>query len=641
MLRKSFIPIVCLLIIIQSKFSFSYIPFLTDEEQLVNNLAEPEEESETQNEEIEYFDKIAKLEDNLNQEQEKFIHKYIIKDTPQPQALPVLNDEKGQSGYIYIEFDRDVQRKQIEDLLKYIAEFSAQPLDTFKELSIKNNLILFRAECKNMTLNSLVNKILKYQIKILKEKGLEILGSGLVDDGEKAKFDAIKKSQQTKEILIIFGIVSLVALSTLLILVFIAYMVKKRFFTNNEYFDGKKSLDDEECLIHNESSNSSKWLAYVPFYKPKKNNLESPCQEYQDLCRQRMHSKVSPINPSVCTSITNAQTPALPSPANNCQVVNNSNTINSTPIRITDSNQSRNASWLEESMCHFNIDITTGHVILSYMEKYLNDKDLINKEWNYLTEYVPDENSTYTASQMKNYKRNRYEDRLPYDYSLVKLRNAEESDYINASYIIDDDPKNPAYIAAQSPLQETASEFWQMLWDNQTVVIVNLSNKMDTDKSYQYWPDKGSKIYNKYEIQLASEHIWNDDFLVRNFFFKNIETDKTRTVTQYQYLSWQEDQVPCVKSFLDFRRKVNKSYTSKTCPIVVHCNDGMGRTGTFILIDMVLNKIGKDVKEIDLAATLEFLRDQRPHMIRHKNQYEFSFEVIIHEIKNYLNHRGN
>jgi receptor-type tyrosine-protein phosphatase N len=62
----------------------------------------------------------------------------------------------------------------------------------------------------------------------------------------------------------------------------------------------------------------------------------------------------------------------------------------------------------------------------------------------------------------------------------------------------------------------------------------------------------------------------------------------------------------------------------------------VGRTGTYVLIDMVLNKITKGAKEIDLAATLEFLRDQRCSMIKSKSQFEFSFAVITEEVQNML-----
>lgn len=60
---------------------------------------------------------------------------------------------------------------------------------------------------------------------------------------------------------------------------------------------------------------------------------------------------------------------------------------------------------------------------------------------------------------------------------------------------------------------------------------------------------------------------------------------------------------------------MNKSYRGRSCPIVVHCSDGAGRTGTYCLIDMVLSRMAKGAKEIDIAATLEHLRDQRPRMV--------------------------
>jgi len=54
------------------------------------------------------------------------------------------------------------------------------------------------------------------------------------------------------------------------------------------------------------------------------------------------------------------------------------------------------------------------------------------------------------------------------------------------------------------------------------------------------------------------------------------------------------------------------------------------------MIDMVLNKIAKEAKEIDLAATVEYLRDQRKDMIKNKNQFEFSFAVVTEEVQNML-----
>ncbi|XP_009273288.1 PREDICTED: receptor-type tyrosine-protein phosphatase-like N [Aptenodytes forsteri] len=78
--------------------------------------------------------------------------------------------------------------------------------------------------------------------------------------------------------------------------------------------------------------------------------------------------------------------------------------------------------------------------------------------------------------------------------------------------------------------------------------------------------------------------------------------------------------------------KVNKCYRGRSCPIIVHCSDGAGRTGTYILVDMVLNRMAKGVKEIDIAATLEHIRDQRPGMVQTKDQFEFALTAVAEEV---------
>ena len=47
-------------------------------------------------------------------------------------------------------------------------------------------------------------------------------------------------------------------------------------------------------------------------------------------------------------------------------------------------------------------------------------------------------------------------------------------------------------------------------------------------------------------------------------------------------------------------------------------SDGVGRTGTYILLDMVLNRIAKGAREINIVATLEYIRDQRAKMVKTK-----------------------
>ncbi|VDO61539.1 unnamed protein product, partial [Onchocerca flexuosa] len=81
-----------------------------------------------------------------------------------------------------------------------------------------------------------------------------------------------------------------------------------------------------------------------------------------------------------------------------------------------------------------------------------------------------------------------------------------------------------------------------------------------------------------------------------------------------------------------FCRKINKSYRGRAVPIVVHCTDGTGRTGTFCLLDMILNRVTRGVKELNVAGSLEHLRDQRPGMVETCEQYKMVFVCLAEEI---------
>jgi receptor-type tyrosine-protein phosphatase N len=338
-------------------------------------------------------------------------------------------------------------------------------------------------------------------------------------------------------------------------------------------------------------------------------------KDYQDLCRARMAVKGQPVGDTVHGRITSLSRESEQSP----------------------SSRSSTSSWSEEPALH-NMDISTGHMVLSYMEDHLKNKDRLEQEWVALCAYVAEPCDISIASKKENLEKNRYADIVPYDHSRVvlnELSNAASSDYINASSITDHDPRNPAYIATQGPLPHTAPDFWQLIWEQGAVVIVMLTRLTEGGAAmcHRYWPEEGSELYHIYEVHLVSEHIWCDDYLVRSFYLKNVRTGETRTVTQFHFLSWPESGVPAsTKALLEFRRKVNKSYRGRSCPIVVHCSDGAGRTGTYCLIDMVLSRMAKGAKEIDIAATLEHLRDQRPRMVATKQQFEFVLTAVAEEV---------
>uniref|UniRef100_A0A663MXW8 Protein tyrosine phosphatase receptor type N n=1 Tax=Athene cunicularia TaxID=194338 RepID=A0A663MXW8_ATHCN len=347
--------------------------------------------------------------------------------------------------------------------------------------------------------------------------------------------------------------------------------------------------------------------------------------EYQELCRQHMAAK---------SLFGRAEAPAAP--AENSRVSSVSSQFSDAP-QPSPSSHSSTPSWCEEPV-QSNMDISTGHMILAYMEDHLRNRDRLAKEWQALCAYQAEPSVCSIAQSEANLKKNRNPDYVPYDHVRIKLKaetNPSRSDFINASPIIEHDPRMPAYIATQGPLSHTIADFWQMVWEHGCTVIVMLSPLAEDSVKQcdRYWPDEGSSLYHIYEVNLVSEHIWCEDFLVRSFYLKNVQSQETRTLTQFHFLSWPAEGIPATtRPLLDFRRKVNKCYRGRSCPIIVHCSDGAGRTGTYILIDMVLNRMAKGVKEIDIAATLEHIRDQRPGMVQTKDQFEFALTAVAEEV---------
>ncbi|MGH0146788.1 UNVERIFIED_CONTAM: hypothetical protein FKN15_009060 [Acipenser sinensis] len=140
----------------------------------------------------------------------------------------------------------------------------------------------------------------------------------------------------------------------------------------------------------------------------------------------------------------------------------------------------------------------------AYMEDHLKNKDRLQKEWEALCSYQAEPSTCSVAQSEANLKKNRNPDFVPYDHARVKLKaeiNPSRTDFINASTIIEHDPKMPAYIATQGPLSHTIADFWQMVWENGCTVIVMMTPLVEDGEKQcdRYWPDEGSSLYHIYE----------------------------------------------------------------------------------------------------------------------------------------------
>ncbi|KAI3413496.1 hypothetical protein GPALN_010986 [Globodera pallida] len=319
------------------------------------------------------------------------------------------------------------------------------------------------------------------------------------------------------------------------------------------------------------------------------------------------------------------------------------------------SKHSSTSSWPDESCAPSGtdqLDIGTGHVLFTFLKDHLEKPGEVNREWESVKDYANAAGETKVARRTENATKNVDATVLPYDDSLISLHcsnscetlvdvsssSAHSFGYYNASKIFDADPE-PTYIMAQAPQEKTVATFWQMAWEQGVALLVNLCDKDETKsgRCVQYWPEEGSKAFGNFEVHLVSEHIWSEHYVVRSLYLKNSTTCETRTVTQFHFLSWPSGGMPeSSKALLEFRRKVNKSYRGRASPVLVHCWNGAGKSGCYCLIDIVINRIQKGVKELNIAASLEHLRDQRMGMVENEEQFKFVFVCVAEEVSSRL-----
>lgn len=260
---------------------------------------------------------------------------------------------------------------------------------------------------------------------------------------------------------------------------------------------------------------------------------------------------------------------------------------------------------------------------------------------------TPGEWAILDALRPENHSRNRYSNVFPWDKNRVILpANPGGSDYINASWV-ELDPKF-RYIAAQGPLVETIHHFWAMcfneaeLQNSDTVVIAMVTPlvELGREKCAKYWPTKASPTWNM-EVPLRQDKInaalkvtWvsekyahDGDFLLTTLKLESPTV--TKTVIHYYYHKWQDARVPnLVDPLIALSREMCKIRQNipNIVPIV-HCSAGVGRTGTFIAIDYLLNgpdQFGKADAVFDLVTRL---RGDRMMMVQTVYQYLFLYEV--------------
>mmetsp|Transcript_7108 Transcript_7108/g.7796 ORF Transcript_7108/g.7796 Transcript_7108/m.7796 type:complete len:381 (+) Transcript_7108:9-1151(+) len=272
------------------------------------------------------------------------------------------------------------------------------------------------------------------------------------------------------------------------------------------------------------------------------------------------------------------------------------------------------------------------------------------------------------ALKSPNKSKNRYGNVIPFEKTAVKLKNDghKGSEYINASHVKGKASKlgveDQCYICCQAPLPKTFGDFWRMVWEQNASVILMLTKTVERGnrvKAHVYWPEEGkTQTYGKMRVQCTSVKKRGDLIIVRKFLIyyqedlsafsedalsssesEDEEFKLTETVpitaheaTQIQFVGWPDFGVPTDTNViyslireLDIRREQKR-------PVVCHCSAGIGRTGTFVAIHMLVHEAQRGAK-IDVKDTVLHLRSQRVGMVQNKDQYNFIYVALSDILK--------
>ncbi|KAI8916670.1 protein-tyrosine phosphatase-like protein [Powellomyces hirtus] len=253
------------------------------------------------------------------------------------------------------------------------------------------------------------------------------------------------------------------------------------------------------------------------------------------------------------------------------------------------------------------------------------------------------------AQQSQNMRRNRYYDIIPYDRSRVVLSSpspSDKSDYINASHF-QGLPGTRPYVVSQGPMESICGDFWQMIWEQKTSLIVMLTNEEERGrvKCHRYVPrTPGQRV--QYDnlggisvTLIEEETMPNGEVVLRRVSLEHGR--ETRNLWQLHFTAWPDHRASSpqsVLSVLDLSRQLQTLAEKETDagPMVVHCSAGCGRTGTFCTIDGVLqlleNQSNVHGQDDLVRQTVDKLREQRVSAVQTVEQYAFCYEAVLYRL---------
>ncbi|KAI8323371.1 receptor/non-receptor type protein-tyrosine phosphatase, partial [Martensiomyces pterosporus] len=261
---------------------------------------------------------------------------------------------------------------------------------------------------------------------------------------------------------------------------------------------------------------------------------------------------------------------------------------------------------------------------------------------------VTDDNQFTISAGLELGSKNRYTNIFPFDSNRQPLgsptseTDGAHSDYVNASYISYFD--GPLYIATQGPLPDTVYDFWKMVWEHHSLVIVMLTKEHENGRSkcHHYWPDRLGESSNYADLvvkwEAEAEHPDDPSVVTRRFMLSRPSvTDETVHITHLHYMGWSDHGVPeNPLGVLRLRQLARRAQaegeragkSALKIPIVVHCSAGCGRTGAFCVIDTWTEVPPREFHDDLVFMVVSRFRELRVTMVQTTKQFVFCHEAL-------------
>lgn len=258
------------------------------------------------------------------------------------------------------------------------------------------------------------------------------------------------------------------------------------------------------------------------------------------------------------------------------------------------------------------------------MDDLIGEYDSIPKHSAKLSEFDP-----LTKSK------NRYVNVLPNPptmVSLEKIGNDNATTYINANWVSGFGNKKRRFIATQGPIASTIEDFWRMVWEKSVEVLVMTTGLMEGGrvKCNRYWPreDQGEVEHGNFKITLT-DSVDCGDHIQATMDVTNKKVKETRRIKHFWFTGWPDHGVPTSSaSVIEFLRAVRQTTSRSEAPIVVHCSAGIGRTGTFMAIDIGMQELQNEWRVTDIHRIVTNMREERGGSVQTFVQYKFIYQAL-------------